>query len=374
MRLGDLVRITKGKKPAEIRSTPGPNDTRLLQIEDLRDGAVHRYAPRSQGHPVAEPHDVLLAWDGANAGTSHFGLAGLVGSTLAVLTPRNKSRLHTAYLGYFLKSARSYLRATCKGATVPHIDPTALAALDLPLPTLDEQRRIAATLGRADALHAMRRQALAHIDALAESVFVEMFGEPMNGTRDWPRVRLGDIARIIRGASPRPAGDPRYFGGSIPWLKISDLTATSGRVVTKIRETVTTAGRDRSVLLPAQTLVISNSATVGLPKVIAHEACIHDGFLAFLDLDPRVQQMWLYAALLASRPRLVELAPQGTQKNLNTAIVKNIEFAIPPLDLQRAFDARLAAIESLRCSASESQKRSHELSNSLAIAAFGAVG
>ncbi len=170
MRLGDLVWITKGKKPAEIRSAPEPNDTRLLQIEDLRDGAVHRYAPRSRGHPVADPQDVLLAWDGANAGTSHFGLAGLVGSTLAVLTPRNKSRLHTAYLGYFLKSARSYLRATCKGATVPHVDPTALAALDLPLPTLDEQQRIVAILDRAGALRAKRRHAIGHLDELQQSL------------------------------------------------------------------------------------------------------------------------------------------------------------------------------------------------------------
>ncbi len=282
--------------------------------------------------------------------------------------------LHQRFLWHWLAVSAPALATKGRGATFLQVNREDIGGLQVPLPPLNEQRRIAAILDHAEAVRAKRRQSLDLLDALASSVFVDLFGEPMHGTQDWPRVRLGEIARIIRGASPRPAGDPRYFGGDIPWLKISDLTATSGRVVTKIKDGVTPAGRDRSVLLPAHTLVISNSATVGLPKVIAHETCIHDGFLAFLDIDSRVQQTWLYAALLASRPRLVALAPQGTQKNLNTPIVKNVEFALPPLDLQQTFATRLAAVESLRCSSSESQEQLHELFSSLTVAAFGATG
>ncbi len=241
------------------------------------------------------------------------------------------------------------------------------------VPPLDEQRRIAANLDQADGLRTKRRRLAAKLDELARSIFFEMFGEPMGGGGNWPRVRLGDIARIIRGASPRPAGDPRYFGGDIPWLKISDLTSTIGRVVTEIKEGVTAAGCEKSVLLPPQTLVLSNSATVGIPKVIDPAACIHDGFLAFLDLNPQVEQTWLYAALLASQSKLIALAPEGTQKNLNGPIVKSLEINLLPRSLQCDFVGRLTQVESLARSVRRALLQTEELFESLQSLAFDRV-
>jgi type I restriction enzyme S subunit len=116
-------------------------------------------------------------------------------------------------------------------------------------------------------------------------------------------------------------------------------------VVRSVREGVTPAGQERSVLIPEGTLILTNSATVGLPKVIGISACIHDGFLAFLDLSPQIDQTYLYVALLLSRDSLVRLAPHGTQKNLNTTIVKGFEVPLPSLRLQRAFGDRVRGLE-----------------------------
>ena len=96
----------------------------------------------------------------------------------------------------------------------------------------------------------------------------------------WAKARLGDLMTVIRGASPRPKGDPRYFGGKIPWISIRDITAEPGRYLTTTREGVTKAGAELSRLLPAGALVLSNSGTVCVPKILSMAGCIHDGFVS----------------------------------------------------------------------------------------------
>jgi len=242
--------------------------------------------------------------------------------------------------------------------------------LPMPLPCLTEQRRIADFLDRAEALRTKRHAALAQLDTLTQSIFIDMFGDPVTNPKQWETQPLGDLARIIRGASPRPKGDPRYFGGRIPWLMISDLTAEPGKLVTRTKETVTEAGRDKSVYLQPGTLVLTNSATVGVPKVLGIAACIHDGFLALLDLDKRIEQDFLFMFFLLMRAHLSRLAPEGTQKNLNTGIAKALRMIVPPLDLQRAFCNRISAVDELRKSNLAASTSSDSLFSSLQHRAF----
>jgi type I restriction enzyme S subunit len=155
-----LVSIRKGKKPESILDTPSPGYRRLIQIDDLRAGATAKFCPPARDEQVATPADVVIAWDGANAGTSSFGLSGVIGSTLAVLRPKNGG-LITPYLGHFVRANREYLRKQCKGATVPHIDGSILENLDLPMLPIDEQRRIAAILDKTDEFRSKRRASLA---------------------------------------------------------------------------------------------------------------------------------------------------------------------------------------------------------------------
>ena len=128
------------------------------------------------------------------------------------------------------------------------------------------------------------------------------------------------------------------------------MTRSIGRTVTDIREGVTEAGRGKSVYLQAGTLVLTNSATVGIPKILGVGACIHDGFLALLEIDISLDRDFLYGLFEMMRDRLLTLAPEGTQKNLNTKIVKAIEIPIPPIELQREFACRVEAVERLKVS------------------------
>ncbi|AKJ06622.1 type I restriction enzyme S subunit [Archangium gephyra] len=194
--------------------------------------------------------------------------------------------------------------------------------------------------------------------------------------KGWATAHLGDVVEVVRGASPRPKGDPRYFGGPIPWISIGDLGREPARMLSKTVEGLTTAGAQKSRLLPAGTLILSNSATVGLPKILAVDGCIHDGFVAFPNLDRRLfVTEFLYEFFRHIRTRLLDANRRGmTQINLNTAIVRNIEVVIPPLAEQRRIVARLDTLLAHGGAAKASLERVHErlgqLRQSLLAAAF----
>src|ERR1051325_4216035 len=108
----------KEQKAPDIFEEPKAYAKPYLQIDDLRPGATPKYA-RDKSGVLATKNDVLIAWDGANAGTVSFGLEGYVGSTLAILRP-NSNEILAPFLGYFLKSKFAHLQRTNTGATIPH--------------------------------------------------------------------------------------------------------------------------------------------------------------------------------------------------------------------------------------------------------------
>ncbi len=149
-------------------------------------------------------------------------------------------------------------------------------------------------------------------------------------------VRLGDAITVIRGASPRPKGDPKYFGGNIPWISIRDITSEPGKYLSRTREFVTEEGAAKSRYLPAGTLILSNSATVCIPKILSVAGCIHDGFVAFPDLPPSFDKHYLYWYFEFIRPAIIAANRQGiTQVNLNTGIIRDIELPIAEIASQK---------------------------------------
>lgn len=153
--------------------------------------------------------------------------------------------------------------------------------------------------------------------------------------KGWVWTRVGEIMEVVRGASPRPKGDSRYFGGNIPWIMISDISREKGKYISKTKDTVTEAGKAKSRYLKAGTLILSNSGTVCVPKILAVNGCIHDGFVAFPEVSDEIEILYFYYFFEYVRPKIIQQNKQGvTQVNLNTNIVRNIEILLPPLPEQ----------------------------------------
>ena len=147
-KLGELIAIEKGKKAPKVLAAPTTMSVRYLQIEDLRADANLKYCEPFDC-PRATKSDVIIAWDGANAGTVSCNLEGCIGSTLAILRPTPTNLLSALFLSRLLQSNFDYLQKTATGATIPHVSKEALNALQIPLPPLPEQRRIVGILDEA---------------------------------------------------------------------------------------------------------------------------------------------------------------------------------------------------------------------------------
>ena len=244
----------------------------------------------------------------------------------------------------------------------------------IPVPPISIQERVVKNLQSAEGLREIRQEANQLTSKIIQSVFLKMFGDPLANPRNYNIRKIAEVARVIRGASPRPKGDPRYFGGPVPWIKISDITE-HGKYLTATEEGVTEAGKKKSVFLRKGTLIISNSATVGLPCFLKVDGCIHDGFLALLEIDSSVDPQFIYYFFDNIRPRLQELAPSGTQRNLNTGIMKQIPIPIPPLKDQKRFAKLVEHFEVIQASQLQSTRQTNELFYSLVHKAFnGALG
>jgi type I restriction enzyme, S subunit len=172
--LKDLFSIRKGKKVEPVEA-PSDDTVRYIQIEDLRDNSNPKFCLPKESYVFANKNHIIIAWDGANAGTVSYGLEGAIGSTLAILETREKN-VYIPYVGKFLQSKNQYLRDTCTGATIPHISRKALENIVIPLPSVERQKYISNILDKAKSLIVKRKAQIEALDQLTQSVFLEMFG------------------------------------------------------------------------------------------------------------------------------------------------------------------------------------------------------
>jgi type I restriction enzyme S subunit len=259
---------------------------------------------------------------------------------------RPGSQVDPIFLSHFFDNPSYWSQISLKtaGAAQPGVNSSKLKDLEVPLPPLDEQKRIAAILDQADEIRRLRQRAIARLNGLGQAIFYQMFGDPKANPMNWSVEELGKLCDLVRGSSPRPQGDPRYFGGDVPRLMIADITRDGMNVTPRI-DSPTEEGAKRSRPMPAGSVVMAVSGAVGLPAILTVDACIHDGFVGFRSLKSRIDPMFLYNYLLINR---IENSAQGTGAiwvNLTTDQVKSFLVPVPPYELQMQYKKRMTSID-----------------------------
>lgn len=162
----------------------------------------------------------------------------------------------------------------------------------------------------------------------------------------WAWIRLNDIASVVRGGSPRPAGDPKFYGGNIPFLKVADVTAAKGIFVERFTSTITEAGLNKTREISTRTVLLTNSgATLGVPAICEFRTTFNDGIAAFIELNDAVFDEYLYLFLKSKTKWLQDIASRGQgQPNLNTEIIRSMWFPLAPICEQRRIVARVSEL------------------------------
>lgn len=182
--------------------------------------------------------------------------------------------------------------------------------------------------------------------------------------------RLGDIADIVRGGSPRPAGDLRFYEGNIPFLKVADITRSKGKFVEGHTSTIKEAGLHKTRFIDSRTVLLTNSgATLGVPAICDFPTTFNDGVAAFINLSNHVFDEYLYLYLSTLTKWFLNVAAQGQgQPNLNTDIVKSTWIALPTRKVQKDIvdmvDNLFSIIDRLQTLQSKMRKTQHHLADS----------
>jgi type I restriction enzyme, S subunit len=163
--------------------------------------------------------------------------------------------------------------------------------------------------------------------------------------KNWNAKPIGEISTVVRGASPRPKGDPRYYGGNVPRLMGRDVSR-DGKYVTPQIDFLTEEGAKLSRFMPKNTLVMICSGDVGVPSILAVDACVHDGFLAFPYLSDNCDIDYLYYIFDSLHQRFNSSATHGgIFTNLTTTIIKEFQIPLPPLPEQQKIAKILSTVD-----------------------------
>ena len=268
------------------------------------------------------------------------------GGFISILRPKTE-QLYSGYLYRWFSSdvTQSRLRSFGNQTTnISNLDHKRTLKLEIPLPPLAEQKRIATILDAADALRAKRRESLAQLESLLQSTFLDMFGDPVTNPMGWDLKPLGELGSLDRGVSKhRPRNDPLLLGGNHPLIQTGDV-ANSGGYIRHFISTYSDIGLKQSKLWPAGTLCITIAANIANTGILMFDSCFPDSVVGFLSNEEgRVE--YVQGLFGFFRKILEHKAPQSAQKNINLKILRELLVPVPSFEFQRRFAAIAKSVE-----------------------------
>ncbi len=355
--LKDVALVFNGKTPskAQQRDIGHP----VLKIKDVNEFGIFKGNNESYiDQELADKHkdkwievgDILILNAAHNAdyvGSKIFfadkSVKGFLPTGEWLLIRANKKAVSPEYLFYWIVSpdVKIRLKKIVKGI---HLYPKDVAELSISLPNLDNQEKQLQVLRSARKIFNLRQSLSQKTTELLNSYFFEMFGDPVNNSKNLTVKKLNDICALVRGSSPRPQGDPKYFGGTVPRLMIADITRDGVYVYPSI-DSLTELGATKSRPMIKGDVVMAVSGAVGLPAILGVDACIHDGFVGFRSLDKDISAEYMYGFLSAYRRVSIGQAVGATFQNLKTDQIKEWRIPIPEKKDQANY---LAVVEKVR--------------------------
>lgn len=245
------------------------------------------------------------------------------------------------FVYYLLKYNKDAIEAMGSGTTFKEVSGKTMRAVKVRIPLdVSYQNRIAAVLDSLDTKIENNERINDNLQQQAAALFESWFVnyDPWDGVQpsEWENAPLGSFVEIKRGGSPRPIQDFLSDSG-LRWLKISDVTSLSSPFVLEIKEHIKEEGLRKTVFLHAGELVLSNSATPGIPKILDVDTCIHDGWLYFPKSE--LSKYYLYLFFKHIRKELVALGNGSVFTNLKTDILKAFPATKADESTLKEFDA-----------------------------------
>jgi type I restriction enzyme S subunit len=369
-----IVEVSKGRKLAETdHIANGSAMYRYIQIDDLRPGGRHKFTEDAHGVFVTE-NDLIIVWDGANAGTVGYGLSGAIGSTLARLRITDPN-VDTRYLGQYLRSQFHRIQASTTGATIPHVNRSSLDSICIPLLPLNEQRRVATILERAEALLQKRLAVIQQASHLIESSFAHYFGDALLNQRGFPTAPLESLAgRIVDcpHSTPDYAVSPtRYYCVRSSDIQDGIVDLNQTRYVTEETYRVRI---ERHRPVPGEVIFTREGGRLGNAAQIPPDTqmCLGQRMMLFTAKTGVSTNEFIWALLNSPgiQHQIRLLTAGAAAPRINISDIRQFRVIVPPIELQQRFSAFVLEMRNQATNLTQSRKEIENLLNSLVQRAF----
>ena len=357
--LGEIATLIRGitYKPSEVCEAITQSAVacmRTKNVQEVLDETDIVWIPASlirNSSKYLNPGDILVSsansWNlvGKGCWVPELKYPASAGGFISILRG-NPDGVDLRYLYHWFVSPRTQAKLRSysnKTTNISNLDHSRTLATEIPLPPLEEQRRIAAILDKASSIQSEAAERAARATAaLYRSLLMEELSK-----MDADKVRLGDILEIARGGSPRPiqaflTNEP----SGINWIMIGD-TVVGEKYITKTAKMIKPEGLSKTRLVKEGDLLLSNSMSFGRPYIMKTDGAIHDGWLLLRGSAQYSSPDYLYHVLGSPLcySQFLRAAAGATVKNLNTAIVSSVEIPLPAFEKQLEIAARLDSVE-----------------------------
>lgn len=345
--LGKCIELLTGYPFRSELYTEGDNSIRLLRGDNIIQGRTRWQDAKKWNCDLLDgldnyflqKNDVVIAMDRTwvKAGLK---VAIIEDGDLPCLLVQRVARLrankHLAqeYLPYLVSSYKfeQYVKGVQTETAVPHISAEQIKEFPILLPPIHEQRRIAEILATWDEAIALTEKAI-EARRRRKNFLIQTFFNPSFSDEEYEILPLEKIAVVERGKfTARPRNDPRYFGGSIPFVQTGDVVASNG-FITSYSQTLNEAGLEVSRLFPKGSILVTIAANIGDVAIAEIDVACPDSIVV-VQAKTGVCREWLKYALSAKKDDLDALATQNAQKNINLQVLRPLLIHVPSKDKQ----------------------------------------
>ena len=337
---------------------------KFLRITDIQDGVVRWESvpwcecdSRSANASRLKSGDIVFARTGATTGKSFLVRECPSDSVFAsyLIRVRLGDTAEPRFVSHFFQTPDYWAQVSngARGAAQPGVNATTLRRLKIPLPPLAEQRRIAEVLDRAEALRAKRRAALAQLDTLTQSLFLDLFGDPVTNPMDWQVVSLGELLSVRHGF----AFQSEYFmkSGEFVLLTPGNFFEKGGYRDRGGKQKYYVGPLPKDYLLERGDMLVAMTeqapGLLGSPVIIPEsKRFLHNQRLGLIHLGDRVETQFLFHLFNSSFVRgEIQASSTGTKvKHTSPRKICAVQVPLPPLSLQREFARQMATVENLK--------------------------
>ncbi len=381
--LGDIFNIARGGSPRPIQKflTDDPDGVNWVMISDATESSKYISSTKKRikktgvkNSRMVNPGDFLLTNSMSFGRPYIMNTSGCIHDGWLVLSSR-ENVVDTDYFYHLLGSNLIYLEFSRRaaGATVKNLNIDLVKEVQVPLPPLAEQQRIAAILDKADALREQRRQSLAKLDTLLQSVFLDMFGDPVTNPKRWPMSSFGEEVSLMEYG-------PRFYNEAYTPLgtrivRITDLDGLGNLDFESMpRMDVSNKDKEKYCLRAGELIFARSGATVGKVALIAESdpECIAGAYFIRMRLNANIHP--LFARMVLSSKSIQAIitnrSRQSAQQNFSGPGIRSLPLPIPPIETQARFEQIHATISVLAKSEHQHVKVADVLFQSLQQRAF----